>query len=228
MAPLQIGIVLYDFQLLDVAGPVDLLISGSKAMLSTINRDGFVPDDMVDQGIDINFHYIAPTMDTVITLMSGFKLQPTTTFDECPKLDAILLGGPGPDFWNNIPDSYREFLHRKVDEVQYFFTTCTGAIVAAKAGLLRGKRATTNSEFLEYIKPECPDTTWETARWVIDGKFWTAGGAFAGIDMFEHWLEGRRSDAVVTLSRSSLAYQPRDINGKEIRELGPSWVVGRN
>lgn len=88
--------------------------------------------------------------------------------------------------------------------------------MAAKAGLLRGKRATTNWEFLDYVKKECPETTWETARWVIDGKFWTGGPAFAGIDMFEHWLEGRRSDAVVALSRASLAYQPRDINGKEI------------
>ncbi|OGM49482.1 putative ThiJ/PfpI family transcriptional regulator [Aspergillus bombycis] len=224
MAPLQLGVVLYDFQLVDVAGPVDILLAGSKTMLSHLNRDKFVPDEMVDQGIDINFHYIAPTMDT-ISLMNGFKLQPTTTFEECPKLDAILLGGPGPEFWNNIPDSYREFLHRKAEEVQYFFTTCTGGIVAAKAGLLRGKRATTNSEFLDYIKKECPDTTWETARWVIDGKFWTAGGAFAGIDMFEHWLEGRRSDAVTAMARASLAYQPRDINGKEISGEGYRWTI---
>ncbi|KAE8378290.1 class I glutamine amidotransferase-like protein [Aspergillus bertholletiae] len=225
MAPFQLGVVLYNFQLLDVAGPVDVLVAGSKNMLSHLVEDGYVPKEFVDQGIDIDFHYLAPTMDTVITLMNGFKLLPTTTFDKCPKLDGLLLGGPGPEFWNNIPDSYVKFMRQQAEEVEYFFTTCTGAIVAAKAGLLSGKRATTNSEFLKYIKNECPETTWEDARWVIDGKFWTAGGAFAGIDMFEHWLEGRRGAAVVGLSRSSLAYRPKDINGKELSGSDYDWVI---
>ncbi|KAF7585239.1 hypothetical protein BBP40_011606 [Aspergillus hancockii] len=213
MAPLQFGVVLYDLQLLDVAGPIDLLYSASKPMLSTYENAGLPVKGLVDQGIDIKFHYIGPTMDT-ISLWTGFTLKPTTTFAECPKLDAILLGGPGPSFWDHIPQSYLDFLHKRVEEVEYFFTTCTGGIVAAKAGLLRGKRATTNNEFLDIVLKECPDTDWEKARWVVDGKFWTAGGPFAGIDMFEHWLDGKRSDVVAKVARAALAYQPRDINGK--------------
>ncbi|KAF5858034.1 hypothetical protein ETB97_004931 [Aspergillus alliaceus] len=93
MAPLQFGIVLYDFQLLD-RDPYDWLHAATN-----------------------------------------------TTFEDCPKLDAILLGGPGLDFWDNILETYVKFFHQKAEEVEYFFTTCTCGIVAGKAGLLRGRRA---------------------------------------------------------------------------------------
>ncbi|KAF7595029.1 hypothetical protein BBP40_007630 [Aspergillus hancockii] len=215
MAPLQFGIVLYDFQLLDVAGPVDIIFSASNALLTDLEATGFTPKGLADQAIDVEFHYLAPTRDPV-KIMSGFSLNPTTTFENCPKLDCLLLGGPGPEFWDNIPESYYKFLHQKAEEVKYFFTTCTGGIVAAKAGLLRGKRATTNAEFLDVVSVQCPETTWEKTRWVVDGKFWTAGGAFAGIDMFEHWLDGKRGAQVAALAHSGLDYQPRDVNGEVI------------
>ncbi|KAF5859083.1 hypothetical protein ETB97_003325 [Aspergillus alliaceus] len=215
MAPLQFGIVLYDFQLLDVAAPIDLLSSVSKKMLTTLERTGHLPKGTSNEGLDIEFHYLAPTLDSV-TLMTGFRLQPTTTFEDCPKLDAILLGGPGPDFWDNIPESYVKFFHQKAEEVEYFFTTCTGGIVAGKAGLLRGKRATTNHEFMDFLPAQLPETKWEKTQWVIDGKFWTAAGALAGLDMFDHWLRGKTTDTVLTMAHRGLDYQPRNVNGNLI------------
>ncbi|KAH8691451.1 putative ThiJ/PfpI family transcriptional regulator [Talaromyces proteolyticus] len=216
MAPIQFGIVLYDFQALDVVGPIDILYAGSKDLLDPMAAAGWVTNDVASAAIDIKFHYIAPTMDAM-QIMSGLSLNPSTTFDKCPKLDCLLIGGPGPEFWNDIPESYAKFLTEKAQEVDYFFATCTGGVVAAKVGLLKNKRATTNSTVLSYVATEFPETKWEKSHWVVDGKFWTAGSSFSGIDMIEHWVKGRRGEAAEALARESLDWTPRDINGKYIQ-----------
>lgn len=211
------GIPLYTFQAVDVVGPIDLLYSTSRAMMLEMEPTGYVPQGLSDQAIDVEFVYVAPTMEPV-KLATGITLTPTATFDNCPKLTCLLLGGSGPDFFNHIPDSYIKFFHEKAQEVEFLFTTCTGGIVASKAGLLEGKKATTNWEFLDAAMKECPGTEWRKERWVIDGKLWTAGGAFAGVDMFEHWLEGRRSELLKEIGRRALDYQPRGLDGENLRD----------
>lgn len=211
------GVPLYDFQALDVVGPMDLLFSGSKQFVSEMEAVDLLPPGLVDQAIDIEFIFLAPTLDP-IRLQSGMTLAPTATFDTCPKLTCLLLGGPGPNFFNHIPESYVKFMKEKAEEVEFLFTTCTGGIVAAKAGLLDGKRATTNWEVLDLAKKEAPGPEWLKERWVVDGKIWTAGGAFAGVDMFEKWLEERRSEVVRKMAWRGLDYLPRDLNGEPVRE----------
>ncbi|PLB51639.1 putative ThiJ/PfpI family transcriptional regulator [Aspergillus steynii IBT 23096] len=211
------GIPLYNFQAVDVVGPIDLIYSTSRELLLELESTGLMPPDLADHAIDVEFVYLAPTLEPV-KLASGLTFMPTATFATCPKLTCLLLGGPGPDFFNHIPDSYVTFLREKLEEVEFLFTTCTGGIVAAKAGLLKGTRATTNWEFLDLAKAECPGTEWVKERWVVDGKIWTAGGAFAGVDMFEFWLEGKRGEALKELGRRALDYQPRGLDGEILRD----------
>ncbi|KAH8429027.1 uncharacterized protein LDX57_006698 [Aspergillus melleus] len=211
------GVPLYDFQALDVVGPIDLIHSSSKQLLAEMESIGFLPAGLAPHAIDVEFIFLAPTLDPV-KLHYGMTLVPTATFSTCPPLTCLLLGGPGPQFFNNIPESYVSFLQERVKEVEFLFTTCTGGIVASKAGLLDGVKATTNWEFLDGARKECPATEWEKERWVVDGKIWSSGGAFAGIDMFENWLEGRRGEALKGLARSGLDYLPRGLDGEVIRD----------
>lgn len=63
-------------------------------------------------------------------------------------------------------------------------SVCTGAALLARAGLLDGLKATTNKRAFDWVASQGPRTLWQRrARWVADGRTWTASGVSAGIDM---------------------------------------------
>ena len=63
-------------------------------------------------------------------------------------------------------------------------SVCTGAPLLARAGLLDGRRATTNKLAWAWATSQGPKVLWQPrARWVVDGPFFTASGVSAGMDM---------------------------------------------
>ncbi len=61
---------------------------------------------------------------------------------------------------------------------------CNGAGLAARAGVLDGKRATTNKSVWARTIALGPKVKWVAeARWVTDGNVWTSSGVSAGIDV---------------------------------------------
>jgi transcriptional regulator GlxA family with amidase domain len=64
------------------------------------------------------------------------------------------------------------------------FTVCSGALTAAAAGLLDGRRCTTHHELIAQLKREHPRALVEDDRiFVIDGPVATSAGITAGIDL---------------------------------------------
>jgi len=54
----------------------------------------------------------------------------------------------------------------------------------AKAGLLDGRKATSNKRSFDWVRASSNDVDWiKEARWVVDGKFYTSSGVSAGMDM---------------------------------------------
>ena len=63
-------------------------------------------------------------------------------------------------------------------------SVCSGSAILAKAGVLDGRRATSNKLFFSLATDQSANVTWlEQARWVEDGKFFTSSGVSAGTDM---------------------------------------------
>lgn len=48
------------------------------------------------------------------------------------------------------------------------------------AGVLDGRKVTTNRGALTGARMMYPKTEWLDQRWVVDGNLWTSGGAGAG------------------------------------------------
>lgn len=75
-------------------------------------------------------------------------------------------------------------------------SVCTGAFLLAKAGLLRGRAATTHWEDIADLRAMFPDVQVQAGpRWVDEGRVVTSAGISAGIDMslhLVHRLAGRR------------------------------------
>lgn len=105
-------------------------------------------------------------------------------FDDCPPLDLILIpGGIGTRAEIDNP-SLLDWLVQRVAASEITMTVCTGTALLACAGILDGKRATTNKMVFAWVESTGPKVTWvKEARWVEDGKFFTSSGVSAGIDM---------------------------------------------
>ncbi|KAH7317918.1 putative intracellular protease 1 [Rhexocercosporidium sp. MPI-PUGE-AT-0058] len=213
MAPIQFGILMIPYQMLDVAGPLDILSSSSKSLLAPYEAAGFPGmEGLSEKAIDIVFHHINTTMDPVL-MTANISLLPTTTVDTCPPLDYLLIGGPDPMTFK-LDDQFAEFLRKHVAAGKGIFTTCTGALAISSSGVLDGRKATTNHMALETAKQLRPQVNWVKDQWVEDGQFWTAGGACAGMDMFSHWVALHYAAEVAKMGLASLDFEPRDIEGK--------------
>ncbi|KAI8627098.1 class I glutamine amidotransferase-like protein [Xylariaceae sp. FL1651] len=213
MAPIIFGSLVYNYQAIDVIGPTDLLNSGSKIILNAIKVFGPVDEATIARAPEFIFHHIGLTKEPEPLLSSGVTIVPTTTVDECPELDCLLLGGPKPDDFDLHP-KYAEFIRRHVAAGKPLFTTCTGAFVAALAGVLDGKNATINHVEYAWVKQRFPDVKWTMEKqWVVDGNLWTGSGAVAGMDMFAYWINKNYGLDVLTAGAMGLDYEPRDIDG---------------
>ena len=156
MAPLQFGILMVPYQVIDVAGPLDILSSCSTAYMARLEAAGFPGTaGMTEKAIDIQFHHINETLDPV-TLTAGIRALPTTTCDDCPPLDFLLIGGPDP-FTYQLSDRFAEFLRAHVEAGKGIFATCTGPLAISPSGVLDGKNATTNHAALEIAKKMSPN-----------------------------------------------------------------------
>jgi transcriptional regulator GlxA family with amidase domain len=70
------------------------------------------------------------------------------------------------------------------DKTAKVLTVCGGALIAAKAGLLDGRRCTTHHELIAQLRHERPQAIVEDDRiFVIDGLVATSAGITAGIDL---------------------------------------------
>lgn len=182
--PKSIGIVLYPgFEVLDAAGPIEAL-----------NCLAFSPGDK-DLTFSIISRDLAPVAPGANSFTQAQKYLPTHTFDTAPQLDLLLVpGGFGSFDWlpgteNNNVDDYIDYVRRayygydSYKPLKYIMSVCNGTILLAKAGILDGRKATTNKDFYYDIAKLGPKTHWlGRARWVVDGNVWTTSGVSAGAD----------------------------------------------
>jgi len=173
--PVNYAMVLYPaFQAIDVFGPLDIL-------------------NTLSLTYPINLFIVGPTLDPIPTkhdMPNAFAsntselIVPTHTFDNPPEnIDVLMVPGGMGTRDNATLDQVSAFIAETFPRVDYLFTVCTGAAAAAKAGVLDGKRATTNKRAWAFATAFGPKVEWVThARWVEDGNVWTTSGVAAGID----------------------------------------------
>jgi len=159
---MQVAILVYDYMTaLDAVGPYEILsrLPGAETIVVGEQRGPVRCDTrsltiVADAAID---EITTPDV-LVVPGWSGFRQ------------DNLLQPGPVQDWL------------RAVDEHTTWTTSaCTGAIVLAAAGLLTGRRATTHWLAIEWLAEFGAVPADE--RVVRDGKYVSAAGVSAGIDM---------------------------------------------
>ena len=111
---------------------------------------------------------------------SGFALLPTATLDEVRKADILCVPG-GFGCTDVIQDEdVLAWLRHVGGEAQWVTSVCTGSLILAAAGLLKGYRATSHWAWRDYLGLFGAVPVAE--RVVFDRNRVTGGGVTAGID----------------------------------------------
>ena len=199
--PTNFGVILLPaFQALDVFGPLDAL-------------------NLLARSDKMNLYMIADTLEPVSTKLLGSNqpmgsdfgqsVVPTHTFETAPSLDVLLVPG-GQGTRSEGITSAISYIERTYPTLQYLITICTGAGLAARAGLLDSKRATTNKLSWEATVALRPAVQWvPQARWMVDGNIWTSSGISAGVDVTLAWIEAVHGADVAHAIANRMEYERR-------------------
>jgi len=159
----RLGVVLYpQFELLDVCGPVEMFG----------NLTGVIEVTMVAE------------QSGPVVSVQGPRVLAECSFTDCPPLDLIMVPGGNGTLTELDNKVLLDWLTVRAADAEIVMSVCSGSALLARAGLLDGKRATTNKMWFTSLTPYGPNVHWvKEARWVEDGKFVTSSGVSAGIDM---------------------------------------------
>ena len=158
----DVSIILFDgFEPLDMAGPVEVFGDIGEWRLRYFSEHG------------------GP-----VSCRQGFKVI-TEPFSAMTPADGILFvpGGMGSRPLSLCTD-WLHSLAQFAGESRWVLSVCTGSVLLAAAGVLDGRKATSNKRSWSWVTSFGSSVRWQPqARWTADGKFRTSSGVSAGTDM---------------------------------------------
>jgi transcriptional regulator GlxA family with amidase domain len=174
---------------LDWAGPAEALRIANQALVAQGQPARFVQ------------HFISPTPQSVTSvgaMLAGLAPLPAALAQPAW---VVLVGLAGQRIDVDNPEA-RALLHwlrglRLATGQLELVTVCAGAVLAAHAGLLSGRRATTHHQHLgelAQVDPRCDVAT--NRVFVADGPVHSSAGVTTGIDLLLHRISETCSPAL--------------------------------
>ncbi|KVM91876.1 DJ-1/PfpI family protein [Burkholderia diffusa] len=136
------------------------------------------PETVFSRFADI--HLVWKTLESLST-DTNVSINPNCTFADCPDdLDIVFVpGGPGSIAIMSDAEVL-SFIREKSRDSRFVTSVCTGSLILAAAGLLKGARATTHWSVRDELAMMGAIVVNE--RVVVDGNRITGGGITSGID----------------------------------------------
>lgn len=199
---MEIALLLYDgMAALDAVGPYEVLRNVPGWEIQTV----------------------APTPGEIRDERGTMALVADKALAEVTAADIVLVpGGRG----NRPPLEDETLLDwlRGIDRTTKWTTSvCTGSLLLGAAGLLEGKRATSNWLELEELRAYGADPV--GGRFVEDGKTITAAGVTAGIDMALHLVSREVGPEVAQAIQLGIEYDPDPPFDSGSPEKAPPEIV---
>jgi transcriptional regulator GlxA family with amidase domain len=199
---MEIALLIYDgLAPLDAVGPYEVMRNVPGWTVRTVAKQrGEVRDESGTLGLVADSALAEVTAPDLVLVPGGAGNRPLLDDEE-------LLG------WL-----------REVDSATKWTTSvCTGSLLLGAAGLLQGKRATTNWLVLEALRDYGADPV--GGRFVEDGKVITAAGVTAGIDMALHLVAREVGPEVAQAVQLGIEYDPDPPFDSGSPEKAPPEIV---
>lgn len=191
---MRVGILVFDdVEELDFVGPLEVFGVASRLAgdldLITVSK----------QGQPIRGRY-------------GLRVQPDYSYSSCPPLDMLVIpGGKGARDVARYDEETLAFVRGHAERAPVA-SVCTGALILAEAGLLRGQRCTTHWSALDLLRQYPGAQVMDGMRFVRANGVATSAGVSAGIDLaldlVREWFGDNLRDQVARQMEYSLPSAP--------------------
>jgi len=199
---MQIAILIFEkLTALDAIGPYEVLRS--------------VP------GWEVRF--VGPSKGMVRTDSGALGLSADYSLGEVTDPDIVLVPGGEGNRPLMTDETVLSWLRDVDAQTKWTTSVCTGSLVLAAAGLLDGKQATCHWLFLEQLREFGVDPV--GGRFVEDGKFVTAAGVSAGIDMALHLVGREVGPEVAQAIQLGIEYDPQPPFDSGSPDKAPAPIV---
>jgi transcriptional regulator GlxA family with amidase domain len=177
----NVGILVFDdIEVLDFAGPYEVF---SRTRLAP-----GVESRRAAEQAPFHVFTIARTSDP-ITATGGLRVIPDHSFATAPRIDILVVpGGFGTRPLLQDAESLA-WIQGVAAQAPRTTSVCTGSLLLAKAGLLRGRRATTHWGALDLLGTLDETIRVERELRFVDDTIVTSAGIAAGIEMAFHVVE---------------------------------------
>ncbi|MGL5363330.1 MAG: DJ-1/PfpI family protein [Bosea sp. (in: a-proteobacteria)] len=159
----KLGVLIFPgFELLDVFGPLE--------MFGLLHKE-------------FSLELVGETIGPVL---SGQRVSAHVdkTLSDGSDYDILIVPGGAGTRREVANQRLLDWIAQTSEKSELTLSVCTGSALLAKAGVLDGRRATTNKLAFNWVAEQGPKVEWvRQARWVEDGKFITSSGVSAGMDM---------------------------------------------
>ena len=194
-------------QALDVVGPHDVFTGASL---------------LTDGGYDV---VMSSADGQPVTTATGLAFLAAPLPDRSDAIDTVVLpGGSGVDAARSNPGLV-DWIKAVAGSARRVVTVCTGAFLAAEAGLLDGSRVTTHWAYAGRLAREFPTIDVDPDPIFVRSSdtVWTAAGVTAGIDLALSLVEDDHGTEVAqTVARWLVLYLRRP--GGQTQFAAPVWM----
>ncbi len=151
---------------------------------------------------------LGPEADQPVASSLGQRVLADRAWDDPTLLDIVMVPGGRGTRVEVTNQRLLDAVTRHAESAELVTSVCTGAAILARAGLLDGRRATSNKRAFAWVTSQGPNVEWiAEARWVEDGNRITSGGVAAGTDMAVYLIALLHDAALAEELASNLEYR---------------------
>jgi transcriptional regulator GlxA family with amidase domain len=196
----NVGILIFDdVEVLDFAGPFEVF-----------SRTRTVPGaDSRRSDESAPFHTFTVARNHIVTAIGGLKVIPHYSWAEAPPIDILVIPGGFGTRALLTDDSTLAWIRQSAARASQVTSVCTGALLLAKVGLLRGRRATTHWAGLDLLASIDPTIQVQRDQRVVSDTVVTSAGVSAGLDMAFSVVETVCGRAVAEETAHYIEYVPK-------------------
>lgn len=196
--PTTVGIFVFDaVEVLDFAGPFEVF-SRTRLVPGVDSRRG-------DESAPFNAFTVARS-ERPIAAVGALQVVPQYSWASAPDIDILVVPGGFGTRGLLSDDAAIEWVRSVAGRSTLVTGVCTGALLLARAGLLRGRHATTHWGAYDLLASLDPTIVVERGARVVHDGVVTSAGIAAGIDMAFDVVEQRCGTAVASETATYIEY----------------------